>query len=288
MNLGSFEISIIRAGEYWWDGGAMFGVVPKSLWNRKFPSDDLNRVRHGFNCCLIRTGERNILIETGLGDKRDPLARERMRVPAVTPTIAETLAAHGIDPESVDTVVNSHLHWDHCCGNTQRRGDQWEASLPRAHYYAARGEWEHAHERLIRDSVSYLDENYDPLIEAGRMTLVPADFEIAPGIRMRRAPGHNRDLAVITAESAGQTFCFFSDLVPMSAHVTPSWVAAFDLYPLQSIETKQQWLARAADENWVCAFAHDPAVDFVRIVRDPKTYFAPAVMVPAEPIPLRA
>ncbi len=281
MTLGDFEITPIRAGYYWWDGGAMFGVVPKALWNRKFPADDLNRIRHGFNCYLIRTGDRSILIETGLGDKRDPLARERMRVAPATPSIAETLEAHGIDPASIDAVVNSHLHWDHCCGNTRDRGGRWEASLPRAHYYAARGEWEHAHKRLIRDSVSYLDENYDPLIDAGRMTLVGPDFEVAPGVWMRRAPGHNRDVALVTAESGGQTFCFLSDAVPMSGHVTPSWVAAFDLFPLESIQTKTQWLGRAADGNWICAFAHDPEIDFARIVRDPKTTFR------AAPIPTR-
>lgn len=276
MNLGNFEILAIRAGFYWWDGGAVFGVVPKTLWGKKFAADESNRIRQGFNCYLIRTGERAILLETGLGDKRDERSRERMRVEPVTESIAETLARHGVDPESVDTVVNSHLHWDHCCGNTILRDGCAEAALPRAHYYASRGEWAHAHERLIRDGVSYLDENYDPLLEHGRMTLVDADFEVAPGVWMRRAPGHNRDMMVITAESGGQTFCFLSDLVPTHAHVQPSWVAAFDLYPLQAIETKTAWLGRAADEGWMCAFAHDPDVDFAQIRRDAKTQFAVA------------
>lgn len=278
MTLGNFEILAIRAGTYWWDGGAVFGVVPKTLWGRKFQSDELNRIEQGFNCYLIRTGDRNILIETGLGDKRDERMRERMRVPTVTESIAESVARRGIDPESIDTVINSHLHWDHCCGNTLRRDGRWEASLPRAHYFASRGEWEHAHERLIRDGVSYLDENYDPLIEQSRLTLVDGDFEAAPGIWMRRAPGHNRDMMVITAESGGRTFCFLSDLVPTHAHVQPSWVSAFDLYPLQAIETKIEWLGRAADEGWICGFAHDPAMDFARIERDEKARFAARAM----------
>jgi glyoxylase-like metal-dependent hydrolase (beta-lactamase superfamily II) len=273
VTIGDFEVTAIRAGTYWWDGGAVFGVVPRTLWGKKFQPDELNRIEQGFNCYLIRTGERTILIETGLGDKRDERARERMRVAPETESIAETLARHGVDPESVDTVINSHLHWDHCCGNTQRRGDRWEAALPSAQYFASRAEWEHAHERLIRDGVSYLDENYDPLVEAGRMTLVDGAFEVAPGIWMRRAPGHNRDMNVITASSGGETFCFLSDLVPTHAHVQPSWVSAFDLYPLQAIETKTDWLGRAADENWVCGFAHDPAVDFARVERDGKKGF---------------
>lgn len=271
--VGDFEITLIRAGNYWWDGGAVFGVVPKTLWGGKFQADELNRIEQAFNCYLIRTGERTILVETGLGDKRDERARERMRVAPATESIAETVARHGIDPESIDTIINSHLHWDHCCGNTTMRAGRAEPSLPRAQYLASRGEWEHAHERLIRDGVGYLDENYDPLLECGRMTLVDGDFEAAPGVWMRRAPGHNRDMTTITAESGGQTFCFLSDLVPTHAHVQPSWVSAFDLYPLQSIETKQEWLGRAADRHWICGFAHDPQVAFARIERDPKTRF---------------
>jgi glyoxylase-like metal-dependent hydrolase (beta-lactamase superfamily II) len=271
--LGDFEILAIRAGTYWWDGGAVFGVVPKTLWGKKFQADDLNRMEQGFNCYLIRTGERTILIETGLGDKRDERARERMRVPAQTESIAETLARRGVDPESIDTVIDSHLHWDHCSGNTIVREGRAEPALPRAQYFASRGEWEHAHERLIRDGISYLDENYDPLVESGRMTLVDGDFEVAPDVWMRRAPGHNRDMMVVTAESAGQTFCFLSDLVPTYAHTQPSWVSAFDLYPLQAIETKTEWLGLAADRGWICAFAHDPLIDFARIETHPKTQF---------------
>jgi len=248
----------------------MFGVVPKTLWSRKMPADELNRIEMGFNCYRIRTPEKTILIETGLGDKRDAQSRERMRVPAVTEPLASL-----IDPDSVDIVVNSHLHWDHCSGNTVMRNGCAEPAFPRARYFAARGEWEHAHERLIRDRISYLDENYDPLVESGQMNLVDGDFQVVPGVWMSHAPGHNRDMMVVTAESRGETFCFLSDLVPTAAHVQPSWVASFDLYPLQTIETKQEWLTKAVDQNWICGFAHDPVVDFARIARAAKTQFAP-------------
>jgi glyoxylase-like metal-dependent hydrolase (beta-lactamase superfamily II) len=271
VQIGDFEVSLIRHGVHWWDGGAFFGVVPKTLWSKKCPADELNRIEAGFNCYLIRTGSKTILIETGMGDKRDARFRERMRVAAVTEPLSSV-----IDAGSIDIVINSHLHWDHCSGNTVMRGGKAEAAFPRAQYFASRGEWEHAHLRLSRDSVSYLDENYDPLVESGQMTLVPGDFEVVPGVWMRHAPGHNRDMMVITAESRGETFCFLSDLVPTSAHVQPSWVAAFDLYPLETIETKTAWLGKAAEQNWICGFAHDPAVDFARITRDPKTHFAPA------------
>jgi glyoxylase-like metal-dependent hydrolase (beta-lactamase superfamily II) len=204
----------------------------------------------------------------------DARARERMKLPPESEPLPAVIARHGLDPEAIDIVVNSHLHWDHCGGNTILSGGVARAAFPRARYFASRGEWEHAHERLTRDSVSYIDANYDPLVESGQMTLVDGDYEVAPGIWMRRAPGHNRDMMAITAESGGRTFCFLADMVPTAAHLQPSWVAAFDLYPLQTIETKLHWLTAAAEAGWLCAFAHDPAIDFARIVKHPKTGFA--------------
>jgi glyoxylase-like metal-dependent hydrolase (beta-lactamase superfamily II) len=275
--LGDFEIARVNDAVHWWDGGAVFGVVPKSLWSRKVPADEWNRVALAFNCYLVRTGEHNILIETGLGDKRDARARGFMNVPAVSEQLPEALARRGIDPESIDIVINSHLHWDHVGGNTILHAGRVTAAFPRARYVASRPEWEHAHRRHMRDAASYLDANYDPLVESGQMHLVDGDYEVAPGVKMRRAPGHNRDMMVVTAESGGQTFCFFSDLVPTAAHVQPTWVAAFDLDPIETIDNKMRWLAAAADGEWRCAFAHETNLAFARIARDPKTQFAVAV-----------
>jgi glyoxylase-like metal-dependent hydrolase (beta-lactamase superfamily II) len=272
--VGDFEVSRVNDSLHWWDGGAVFGVVPKTLWSRKLPPDHLNRVPLAFNCYLLRMDRHNILIETGLGDKRDARARERMNVPAVTDSLPDVLARRGVDPESIDIVINSHLHWDHSSGNTLLDGDRATPAFPRARYFASRGEWEHAHERHARDAVSYIDAGYDPLVESGQMTLVEGDHEVVPGVRMRRAPGHNRDMMVITAESRGQTFCFLSDLVPSAAHLQPTWVAAFDLSPIETIDNKARWLAAAAEGQWWCAFAHETRLAFTRIVRDAKTGFA--------------
>jgi glyoxylase-like metal-dependent hydrolase (beta-lactamase superfamily II) len=275
--VGDFEVSLIRHSVHWWDGGTYFGVVPKTLWGQKVQTDELNRIPSGFNCYLIRTGEHTILVETGGGDKQDERARERMRLSAeALQPLPEAMERRGFDPEAVDIVINSHLHWDHCGWNTVMRGGVVTAAFPRAQYFAARGEWEHAHERLARDSVSYIDANYDPLVESGRMTLVEGDREIVPGVWMRRAPGHTRDLRIITAESGGKSFCFFSDLVPTRHHVQPTWVMAFDLYPLESIESKVRWLGAAAHGNWVCGFSHDSDVAFAQITEHPKTRFAAA------------
>jgi glyoxylase-like metal-dependent hydrolase (beta-lactamase superfamily II) len=263
--LGGFEIALVRGGAYYWDGGVVFGVAPKTIWERLVPCDELNRIPMGFNSYVIRTDEHTILVETGGGDKMDARSLERMKLPAVPVPLRDTLAANGIDPESVDIVVNSHLHWDHCGGNTILKGERGVPAFPRAKYFAPRGEWEHAHERYIRDKVSYIDANYDPLIDNGQMTLVDGEREIAPGVRLHPAPGHTRSMMVLTAASGGKTFCFLSDLAPMSGHLSPTWTAAFDLYPVDCIASKLDWFGRAAREQWICGFGHDPAVDFSRI-----------------------
>ena len=273
MVLGDFEITHIQPARYRWDGGTFFGVVPKTLWGSKAPTDELNRIEVAFNSYVIRTGDHTILIETGAGDKLDSRARERMALPEKHEDLPSIVAAHGIDPETVDIVINSHLHFDHCGGNTILTDAGPVAAFPRARYFAPRGDWEHAHERHPRDSVSYNDANYDPLVDAGKMTLVDGDAEIVPGVRMRRAPGHNRDMCVVTAESGGRTFCFFSDLVPTTNHTQPTWVAAFDIYPVESIDQKTVWLGRAADEGWICGLGHDPRVGFTRIERDERKQF---------------
>ena len=266
IEIGNFRIRLLRAGVYWWDGGAFFGVVPKTLWNPLMPADDLNRIPAGFNCYLIESGGQRILIETGGGQRHDDRSRERMRLTAESESVP-------IDPSSVDIVVNSHLHWDHCGGNTVDLDGCVAPAFPAARYFAQRGEWEHAHERLARDAVSYRDVNYDPLIAGGQMTLLDGDSELAPSIEMHVAPGHNRDMCIVLARAPGETFCFWSDLIPTAAHLHPTWVAAFDLFPLTIIETKTRLLEQAAREGWWCGFAHDPKIAFAQIRKDPKGRF---------------
>ena len=265
ITVGDFRITCVRAGTYWWDGGAFFGVVPRTLWSKRHPPDDLNRVEAAFNCYIIQTGRQTILLDTGGGDKFDDRYYERARMARPLQPLTEAIAAAGIDPERIDTVVNSHLHWDHCGWNTVRRGDAWEPSFPGATYVTQRAEWEHAHERYVRDAVSYIDANYDPLVDSGRMQLIEGDRDLVPGIRLVRAPGHNRDMMCVLAQTAGETFAFLADLAPTATHVTPTWVAAFDLYPVQSIEQKLEWIPRAAREGWVCGFSHEMDLPFARI-----------------------
>lgn len=244
----------------------MFGVVPKSLWARHQTPDEQNRIEAGFNAYLIETGAHTILIETGGGERHDPKSLERMGISKPV-SIERALSEAGVAVESVDIVVNTHLHWDHCCGNTIDSGDQTLPALPCATYFTQRRELEHAREQHPRDAVSYRAVNYEPLIESGRMRLLDGDSELVPGVTVEVAPGHNRDMMVVIARSGGQTWCQCADLVPFASQVTPTWVTAFDLYPLQTIATKERVLGKAADEGWWLSFGHDPKVDFARVSR---------------------
>jgi glyoxylase-like metal-dependent hydrolase (beta-lactamase superfamily II) len=262
--LGDFELTALSDGIYHLDGGAFFGVVPKVLWSRKVRVDEKNRVPTGLNSVLVRTSEKNVLIETGIGNKLPDKMVEIFGQPA---KLLETLHAAGVTPDEIDVVFNSHLHFDHCGWNTVRSGNKIVPTFPRAKYYVQEGEWKHAHENQ-RDSVSYLMENYDPLIERGQMQLLRGDQEILPGISVQVFPGHTRDMQAIILRSAGQTACYISDLIPTSAHLELNWIMAFDLYPLETIESRKRYYSRAIPEKWLTMFTHDPNIPWGYVSKD--------------------
>jgi glyoxylase-like metal-dependent hydrolase (beta-lactamase superfamily II) len=264
IHLGAFELTAVSDGTYGLDGGAFFGVVPKLLWEQRMKADANNRVAVGLNSVLLRTGRQTVLIETGAGDK---LPEKMVKIYGQPAQLLDQLAAAGVAPEDVDIVINSHLHFDHCGWNTVRREDRMVATFPRATYYAQEGEWRHAHEKQ-RDAVSYLAENYDPLVESGQMKLLRGDSEIAPGIAVRIFPGHTRDMQAILLQDGGQTACYISDLIPTSAHLDPNWVMGFDLYPLETIRSRQQYYAQALAERWLTMFTHDPHIPWAYLGKD--------------------
>jgi glyoxylase-like metal-dependent hydrolase (beta-lactamase superfamily II) len=266
LALGEFELIAVADGTYLADGGAFFGVVPKVLWERKTKADAQNRIVAGLNSVVVRTGRQTVLIETGSGNK---LPERLLKIYGQPALLMKNLASAGIAPEDVDIVINSHLHYDHCGWNTVRQGDKFVATFPRATYYVQEGEWRHAHENQ-RDGVSYLAENYDPLVESGQMKLLRGEAEITPGISVRVYPGHTRDMQAILVSSGGQTACYISDLIPTSAHLDPNWVMSFDLYPLETIESRKRYYAQAIPERWLTIFTHDPKVPWAYLAKDEK------------------
>jgi glyoxylase-like metal-dependent hydrolase (beta-lactamase superfamily II) len=244
----------------------MFGVVPKTLWSKHQTSDELNRIEAGLNCFVVENGSQRVLIETGGGVRHDERSLDRMRMTRGVHA-AEALASRGFAPDSIDIVINTHLHWDHCGGNTiDTSAGETVAAFPNAKYFTQRDELMHALEQHPRDAVSYRAVNYEPLLGTGQLHLLDGDAEIAPGIRVQVTPGHNRSMMVVLVQSGGETWCHLADLAPYAAHVTPTWVAAFDLFPMETIHSKNELFARAAAEGWWCSFGHDPEFGFARIV----------------------
>ena len=243
----------------------MFGVVPKTLWQKRMPADEENRVLLGLNSTIVRTGKHTVLIETGIGNKQSPKMREIHRNQELLPA---SLAAAGICVEEIDVVINTHLHFDHCGWNTTLHADgSVTPTFPNARYFAHAGEVTHGHLQLDRDKVSYLSQNYDPLIESGQMTLLTTDGiaknpEIVPGISVEVFPGHTAQMMGVHIESkshsgASEHACYIGDLIPTAHHLDPTWVIAYDLDPLECIAQRKRFYQRAIPEQWTVLFTHD-------------------------------
>ena len=256
--LGDFELTILTDGLYLLDGGAMFGVVPKTMWEKRAPADAQNRILLGTNTVVVRTGKHTIVIETGIGNKIPEKLRAIFDAKQLLP---QSFAAAGIGLDEVDIVINSHLHFDHCGWNTTLN-DRNEVipTFPNARYFAHRGEVEHGHLQLDRDAVSYRSANYDPLIETGQMTLVDGvSADIVPGISVETYPGHTDQTLAIMIDSEVKRACYISDLIPTSAHLDPTWVMGYDLDPVRCIAERKRFYQRAIPEQWLVLFTHDHA-----------------------------
>jgi glyoxylase-like metal-dependent hydrolase (beta-lactamase superfamily II) len=266
LTLGDFELSIFSDGTYPLDGGAFFGVVPKIMWSRKVVADERNYVPAGLNSLLIRTGKKNVLVETGMGNK---LSERMIKFYSQPAELLRNLSAAGLAPEDIDIVINTHLHFDHCGWNTIRDKDgKIVPTFPRARYYAPEGEWQYARRPSERDAISYIPENYDPLVQNGQMTLLKGGEEVVPGVSVKTFPGHTAHMQAVIVESGGRTACYTSDLIPTTAHIDITWGMSFDLYPLQTIESRKQYYAKAIPEKWLTVFTHDPKTPWAYVEKD--------------------
>ena len=275
--LGDMELTVCTDGSYLLDGGAMFGVVPKPLWEKRAPADESNRILLGLNTVVVRTGKYTVVIETGVGNKQN----DKMRaIHCNQELLPQSLVAAGVALEEVDIVINSHLHFDHCGWNTTLNPDGTVTpTFPNARYFVHRGEVEHGHLQLERDRVSYLSANYDPLIANGQMTLLDTregeTEEIVPGVSVELYPGHTAQLMAVQIESkshggTAQRACYISDLIPTSMHLDTTWVMGYDLYPLTVIEQRKRFYARAIPEQWLVLFTHDHHMPMGYVERDAK------------------
>jgi glyoxylase-like metal-dependent hydrolase (beta-lactamase superfamily II) len=266
LELGDFELTVLSDGHYFLDGGAVFGVVPRPLWERKIAADERHRIEMGLNSLLVRDGKRTVLIETGIGPKLPEKARQIFSHEA---RLLESMAQAGVAPEEVDVVINTHLHFDHCGWNTRRENGRLVPTFPRARYCVQRGEWEAAQHPNERDYVSYLAENYAPLVESGQMELISGDAAIAPGISVRVYPGHTRHMQAVLLRSGGRTACYISDLIPTAHHLEIAWGMAFDLFPVETMEQKKRFYAEAISNRWLVVFTHGCEIPWAYVERNP-------------------
>ncbi len=253
--LGDLELTILTDGEYFLDGGTFFGVVPKIMWQRRWAPDELNRLRASCNSVLIRGGKKTVLIETGIGNK---LSDKMRKIYGHEEKLLKSFEEAGASPDEIDIVINTHLHFDHCGWNTIYRDGKPVPTFPKAQYYVQEGEWRHGQLQTERDRISYISDNYNPLIDSGQMTLLKGDTEIIPGISVRIYPGHTQYMQSVIIESQGKKACYISDLIPTTHHLDLAWGMAFDLYPLDTLFSKKKFYAEAVPEEWLVIFTHEP------------------------------
>ena len=268
--IGDIEVIRLLDGTFRVDGGAMFGVVPRTLWAKRAVPDRENRITLALNCFLIRTPETTLLLDTGVGphvDRRyvDFYSFER------DPGLFGALADLCLGPADIDIVVNSHLHFDHCGGNTLRTAEgRWVPAFPKARYVVQRGEWEQALHPVERDKPSYLPARLKPLGESKTLSLLDGDAPVAPGVEAVVVPGHTAFHQSVKIVSGGRTFFYLGDTVPTAAHIDLPYIMSFDLYPVDTFNNKKALLALAAEEGWVVAFSHDLSHPFGTLRRSGK------------------
>lgn len=275
--IGSLKIHAIQAGGQLLDGGAMFGVVPKALWQRRIPADDRNRIQLGMRCLLVEHDNGLILIDTGSGNKETPKFQDIYGIENEgrngRTALEDGIAELGFRPEDVAFVIDSHLHFDHAGGNTFTDSDGGEKfSFPNARYIVQAGEYDAAVNSNERTAASYFPRNYVPIYEAGKFDLIDGDREIMKGVRLIQTPGHTRFHQSVVLESNGQTGIFLGDIVPTHAHLPLPWIMGYDLEPLVSLETKRKLLATVVEEDWTVFFPHDATISWGKVYHDGKSY----------------
>ncbi|HEY0781926.1 MAG TPA: MBL fold metallo-hydrolase [Thermoanaerobaculia bacterium] len=290
--MGPLELTVVADGTFYLDGGAMFGVVPRTLWEKEKAPNARNQIRMGTNCLLVERGRELVLIDTGIGDKHDAKFLDIFGVDPHAERLPQAIRRAGYELGDVTHVLLSHLHFDHCGWSTRAAGDdggRLVPTFPKARYWLQRGEVEHARHPNERDRASYDGRNWEPLFEASVVELFDEAAQPIPEITAVRVPGHNADMCIVLIDGGeGGKAVYWADLVPTVAHVPYPWIMSYDLYPMTTLENKKLWLPKAAAEGWLCVFEHDPGTPFARLVEDKPGRFRAEPVLAAAPEPARA
>jgi glyoxylase-like metal-dependent hydrolase (beta-lactamase superfamily II) len=270
MNIGPYELRVIETGRFALDGGAMFGVVPKPLWEKSNPPDERNRILMASRALLLIGDGRRILIDVGNGTKFSEKLSGIYRIDNSRSDLLSSLRKNGLAPEAITDVILTHLHFDHAGGSTFRMNGEIRPTFPRARYYVQREHWEAAAIPTERDRASFYPDDYLPLREHGLLHFTEGEGEILPGIRVRVLHGHTKALQCPIISDGSTTLFYCADLIPLTAHVQLPWIMAYDLRPLVTLEEKRRLLAEALEDRWILYFEHDPATAAARLLRDTK------------------
>jgi glyoxylase-like metal-dependent hydrolase (beta-lactamase superfamily II) len=269
--VGDARVTVLHDGTIALDGGAMFGVVPRVVWEKRDPPDERNRVTLGLNVALIESGGKRVLVDTGMGERWSEKEVRMYRIDRSV-TLLGGLRALGLGPEDIDVVVNTHLHFDHAGGNTRREGDRLRPAFPRARYVVQRGEWEDATHPHARSRASYRADDFVPLMEAGQLDLIDGEAEVATGVRAVRVGGHTTHHQMVVVARGGQTMVIPTDLLPTASHLPLPFVMGYDLFPVATVEAKRKLLDAAVDGGWRILFYHDARTPLGRVRRDGDGY----------------
>jgi len=270
VKIGPYDLHAIETGSFGLDGGAMFGVVPRTLWEKTNPPDEKNRIAMASRALLLKGNGRTILIDTGNGGKFDPKLASIYKIDNSRSELLRSLGACGVDREDVTDVILTHLHFDHAGGATMRRDGELVPTFPHARHYVQRAHWEAAQKPTERDRASFFPDDFLPLEAHGLLDFTEGDGEVLPGISMHVIHGHTNALQCPLISDGRTTLLFCADLVPTVSHIALPWIMAYDLRPLVTLEEKRAMLSRATDEEWVMYFEHDPHLAAARLARSPK------------------
>lgn len=265
MTIGPYRIVSLETGRFGLDGGAMFGVVPKTLWSKTNPSDERNRIPLAMRALLILDEKRKILVDVGCGHKFSDKFKGIYRLDHSRFTLLGSLAAHGLGPEDITDVILTHFHFDHAGGATRYRNDRLELTFPSARHYIQRSQWERALNPSEKDRGSYMATDIEPFRDHARLTILEGPCELFPGLHLLISNGHTTGLQMVKIQDGDTTLFYCGDMMPTASHLPLPYLMGYDLYPLTTIEEKRHYLQQACEENWIIALEHDPAEQAIRI-----------------------
>ncbi|OGB63801.1 MAG: MBL fold metallo-hydrolase [Caldithrix sp. RBG_13_44_9] len=273
MQIGKYEVQMIDAGRYKLDGGAMFGVVPRTLWQKENPPDEKNRILMSLNTLLLVSAGRVILIDSGVGNKFSDKFKEIYDIDYSHTSLLKSLAEKNIQPEDVTDVIVTHLHFDHVGGATHLDSDgQIQLQFPNANYYVQKKQLEWAQKGFPKDRASYLTENIEPLYKSRKLKILEGPQKLLEGVELILSEGHTVAQQMVKISGQNEKLIYLADLIPMTAHLNLPWVMAYDLHPVQTIQEKEEILEKATKEEWLLFFEHDPRIYCAQVYKSEKGY----------------